>query len=1136
MTSLAEVVRVERRFQRSIRVDTDSGIAAALDGFVCAPSIAQALVGMATQVANTGQGAFTWTGPYGSGKSSLALALAALLGPDGPCRERARAAIGENAAGTLLGLLPPGPEGWTLVPVVGRRSDPETAVMAAVEGQRSGEHGTGSSDVVARLRAATAAAPGGGLLLVIDEMGKFLEHAVSGGGEAYFFQQLAEAAARSEGRLIVLGILHQAFDDYANRMSREVRAEWAKIQGRFTDVPINVAGEEQIALIACAIGGPKPPAGEAANAVRDAIRRNRPSVSMSLAGELALCWPLNPVVASLLGPLSRRRFGQNQRSVFGFLNSPEPCGFQEFLTATEARSGRTYDPPMLWDYLRANLEPSILASPDGHRWSLAVDAVERCDARGGGRTHSDLVKAVALIDLFKERSGLLSSPDVLAHALPGLAPPDLARAMEQLLAWSVVIHRKHAGAYSVYAGSDFDIDAAVGEARARASGIDFARMRSLAALQPVLAKRHYHRTGALRWFDVDLAPLEGGADAVRSARPRDGATGLFLLLVGTDAEAGEEADGLRRSAVEAAALAAIPVVVGSTRDNAVLRDLAAELLALEAVRTERAELNGDAVARREVDARIARTGADLEEWLRQAFVGTEWTVPASGAAGTSVAAPVQGDLAGLNLVASSLADRFYPASPLVHNELLNRVRPSSNAISAQKALLRAMVEGADLPRLGIGGYPAEGGLYTSLLGQTRLHRPQAGLGGAHHFAPPGISDDPANLAPLWTAAKDLLAEAGKAGAGIDALYRLWQAPPFGVRDGLLPVLSVAFLLSHIGRLSVYLDGSFQPRLEALLVERLVQDAGSVRLRWTEVSASQSQVMQGLAEVVASMGWAAVGGGSDALSIARGLVGVIDGLNPWTLRTSRISERARTVRDLVKSADDPNRFLLDDVPKLVPDIADIPATAAAVVETVRAGLSELTSAYAGMLRMLERTMLAELRIPEGSPHDIAELKVRAENIKDLTGNYRLDAFAGRLRAFEGGGMGMEAIASLAANKPPRDWIDRDVDQAAIEIAALAGAFVAAESLAHVKGRKDHRTVMALHVSDPGRPSPVRLDFHVTSDQEAEVSSLVASLWAALGNSGSGRDAKLAALVEVGARLAVAGHAEDGERAPRRRRAS
>ena len=79
MSSLAETVRVNRRFQRSIRVDTDIDDAVALEGFVCPPSSAQALISMSRQVSETGQGAFTWTGPYGTGKSSMAVALAALL-------------------------------------------------------------------------------------------------------------------------------------------------------------------------------------------------------------------------------------------------------------------------------------------------------------------------------------------------------------------------------------------------------------------------------------------------------------------------------------------------------------------------------------------------------------------------------------------------------------------------------------------------------------------------------------------------------------------------------------------------------------------------------------------------------------------------------------------------------------------------------------------------------------------------------------------------------------------------------------------------------------------------------------------------------------------------------------------------
>ena len=60
-----------------------------------------------------------------------------------------------------------------------------------------------------------------------------------------------------------------------------------------------------------------------------------------------------------------------------------------------------------------------MASPDGHRWAVAVDALERCEAMGGVELHVLLLKTIALIDLFKERSGLVARVDALRLALTG---------------------------------------------------------------------------------------------------------------------------------------------------------------------------------------------------------------------------------------------------------------------------------------------------------------------------------------------------------------------------------------------------------------------------------------------------------------------------------------------------------------------------------------------------------------------------------------------------------------------------------------------------------------------------------------------------------------------------------------------
>ena len=470
---LSDVVSVARRFQRSVRIDADLGAAGALHGFVCHGSSKVGLETMAKLMVESEQRAFTWTGPYGGGKSSLALALCASVGSDPKQRKLARALLGDLA--DLDKAFPAGKDNWLLVPVVGRRGDPVADIREAIAAAVAAESGTARTrrrkadpsgrDVIERLQGEAAARPKGGVLVVLDEMGKLLEGAEADGTDIHFFQELAEAASRCEGRMVVLGILHQAFEQYASRLGREVRDEWAKVQGRYVDIPIVTAIDEVIDLIGRAIVAERKHSANmtVAEDVAEAIRRRRPGSSDDLAARLDACWPLHPVTATLLGPVSRRRFGQNERSTFGFLASSEPEGLQEFLRSTPLTDGAVYDPARLWDYLRINLEPAILASPDGHRWAQGAEAVERCEGRGSP-LHIRLAKTIVIIDLFRNGSGLVPEPAVLHASLCDASGKEIEEALKDLQSWSVAVFREHLNAWAIYAGSDFDIGEAVEEA------------------------------------------------------------------------------------------------------------------------------------------------------------------------------------------------------------------------------------------------------------------------------------------------------------------------------------------------------------------------------------------------------------------------------------------------------------------------------------------------------------------------------------------------------------------------------------------------------------------------------------------------------------------------------------------------
>jgi hypothetical protein len=1114
MKLLAERIRIARRFQRSVRIDSDVADPKALDGFICPRSSAEVLLSMAKHVFETRQGAYTWTGPYGSGKSSLIIAVSALLNGDPELQRRASKIFGKTLTNAVWGALPLGTKGWRIVPVVGRRDNPTAVIGDALEeagivGRRP-RGGWTEQNLIAALLTAASERPRqyGGIVLFIDEMGKFLEAAAHDNNDIYVFQQLAEAASRSNGRFLLIGVLHQAFEEYAHRVSHEVRDEWSKIQGRFLDLAISTAPEEQVELISRAIESDHAidkPSAQAITVARK-VCGARSHDAERMAKLFESCWPLHSTVAGLLGPISRRRFGQNQRSIFGFLNSSEPHGFQYFIRSTG--EDEIYGPDRLWDYLRANLEPSILASPDGHRWALAADALERCEANGGDALHTRLLKTIAIIDLFKERSGLTASLDLLSACLPDIPLKTLKKALARLSEWSLINFKKFLDAYAVFAGSDFDVEQAIKAALDDVEGINFASLKELASLQPILAKRHYHETGTLRWFDIDLTTVRDVVETVQRYQPQNGTMGQFLLVIPTEGESAEKAAECCRKAVREDR--AWDVVVGLSDRSWAVVSLARELLAVEKVRHDRIELVGDSVARREVNARVSALQSLLESELRRTLDLAVWYRKRA-------AEPTHYRYADLNGLASELADRRFRSSPKLHNELLNRQKPSSNAIAAQNELLRRMVLREGEHRLGIKGFPAEGGLFASLLEGTGLYSERDGR---WQFVVPGeFGPDPSDLKPMWDAATAYMMAAEHRAVPVSELNVLWAKEPYGVKPGLMPVLSVAFILSLKNQLALYRNGVFRAKFDGVDVEYLAKDAAVLQLRWMSLSEGARTLLSSMAEIVRELDQHNALVHLEPIDVAKGLVALYQGLPNWTKRTSRLSSNAIRIRELFKRAQDPHKFLFDDIPTGLgnADAVDTSGAIEHVVSAVREGLRELLEAYPGMLFRLRDELLAELQVPNSSPQALAELRARAENIRQLAGDFRLEALIGRLSHYDGSETAFESIASLAADKPPREWVDPDLDRAAIDLAEMAQKFLRAETFARVKGRPEKRQAMAVVIGINGRPAPILKEFDLADSDRVAVDEVVGRVVAALESADTKRRTViLAALAELSVR--------------------
>lgn len=1090
---LSDIVQISHQYQRSIRIDADIGRADALDGYSFHATASAVVDGMCKQLATTNQRSFTWTGPFGGGKSSLAVALASALHPNHNLRNKARTALKLDSKPNFNKAFPV-QNGWLIIPIVGRRGsiikELNHSICTAQGKTFNDQKKLNAQCIINELLAEAKARPNDGVLIFIDEMGKFLEaSALDAGDDVYFFQELAEASARSEGRLVVIGVLHQSFAQYANRLGIDTRDDWAKVQGRYLDLPFVAASDEVVELIGNAIETKKRPEWirEASEIVASAIKAHRPTVGNNFALALEHCWPLHPAMAALLGPISKRQFGQNERSTFGFLSSVEPYGFRAYLQSTSAYPSPWYRPSDYWDYLRANLEPAILASSDGHRWSQAVEAVERAEAKSGNPLHVAMIKNIAVIDLFRNGSGLSANLQVLLSLFHDVPQEQIEEVLSKLASLKVALYKNYTGSWSVFEGSDFDIDSAINQALATSPGIDYNKLSQLMGLHQVVAKRHYHETGSMRWMELSLCSIEQAEKIATTYLPQRGEFGQFILALPDRDMAIHEA---RARAQNCSYERPWPVLVGIPDNHIRIALLAAELVALEQV-TRRHELEGDPVARREVYARLTATRSILADQLQTAVSMCKWYNGSD-----KVIEPG----AKLSPIASSLADNLYESCPRVWSELVNRDSISSNSVKARRDLLHAMINAEGQELLGIEGFPAERGLFETLLIAPDLYRLE---GGSWRFCEPSaVSSKGFN--ELWTVTRQLFSDTTTL-ISVKTVYDCWKT--IGMKQGLMPVYLTVFLLVYKANIAVYKEGMFIPRFSDADIDECLQDPSRFTLRWIAIDKDKEQILEGISSLLEDIG--EKGGAADPLEAARGLVAMIFNMPEWSRRTQHLGETAKTIRDMLLKANDPHKVLFVDLPSL------LGATdAATYLAALRSPLQEIATAYSSMLSEVESKMLEAL---DAKSNDLGSLRERAKLVAGISGHFRLDAFSTRVASYDGTQQALEGILSLAAEKPPRDWVDRHIDTAMLELAQFARRFREAEAFVAVKGREARSEAIALVIGTGADTTTISRSFVISEKHRQTVESKAAELTSMLQSQGYETDVLLAIIAKISLQL-------------------
>lgn len=1104
MTKLAEIVKVERRFALSARIDTDLNGTPPLTGYVMQASVRKSLVAMLNGIAEGSQYGFTWTGPYGGGKSCAALLVANLVAGHKKQRLLAEAIVGPDLVEGFSSAFPGRGRAWDVLALTGRRTSLTAALAEAAAEKFDWSDATRASarDERALIDQLEAhARQRGGLLLIIDELGKFLEHATGSAGDVHILQDLAERAARSDGRLVVIGILHQSFEQYANRLSRAGRNEWAKVQGRYQNVPFVAQADEVAALIARAIGSDHAPTAAKVIAARtaEAISHRRPVDVASLTEVLTQTWPLHPVSALLLGPVSRQRFAQNERSVFGFLSSAEPSGFQAHLARTDISDTAWYGPDQLWDYLIANFGSALSVGPESNRMMLAMEAVEKAALYGSLAVK--LAKAAAVIELFRNGSGLAVADDILLLCAPEAKKSEITAAIDELVTRAILIRQPRLGGYALFAGSDFDLDEAISKVGLKLDADALADLPSRLGIGPVAAKSHYFSTGALRTFDViiqfaDESPQSPAAWAKRAAaslaKTKRRAAGLLVMLLPDprtfDAPVKVAAKQLSLELENLGVLAG----VAASEQVYVLRDHATDLYALDRIEETHPQLEGDRIARRELSARKALIAEIVRSDLLKAFSSARWW-----AFGDSAKDPEGKKLDGrqLTVVASALASAAFSSAPVIQSELLYRDKPSTAAMAGLRTLMYAMVSKADAPDLGIENFPVERGLYLTIVRPLGLHRQDEK--GDWRFTDPGDDRAGRSLGAAWSK----LAEKR---VNLAALFDTWSGRPYGIKRGVMPVLALSYMLAHRNAVAVYVDGVFQPAIDDIVADRMLQDPSAIEFRRISRSKRDEAFVQQLAALLSTK---AAPVEAKALPVASALYQRFHALPLWAQRTQALPEKVRTVRDIVLKASDPEALLFSD---LASAIEREPDPGVSVVSA----LHQAEDAYPKMLDSLRKSLAERLGV---DPKTFEGIGPRSSTASGVSAELRTDAFIMRAGAFEGGGGDIEGLASLLVHKPPRNWSDREQEQAVFELAKLCLRFREAETFAAVRDRSPTSQAISVMVGLDPKEKPLFHAFQVSKQELAAADRAADDLMTQLRAKGMRPAVELAALARIVERL-------------------
>lgn len=789
---------------------------------------------------------------------------------------------------------------------------------------------------------------GYGLAIVIDEFGKFLEYAAHSNPDhdLYFIQQLAEFVNDPNRHMMFITVLHQNFSTYGVGLRREQREEWEKVKGRLKELTFNEPVEQLLELAADFTNHRQQARSEheLAQLVESidlsASFAHRHRLSTEFAAKLL---PFDILAVSVLTQ-ALQRYGQNERSLFTFLNANDYRGINNY----DADEHPYYNLVCVYEYLAHNYESLLNSVNNPHyaQWGVIRRTVERAEAELAEDivgTATKLIQVIGLLNIFAPDGAKINSTFLSEYGQLAIGLTNVSEALVELETRKLVRYIRFKDTFVLFEGTDLNIELALMEAEGKVDPINNVAplLQEHFDFPLLLAKGISFRTGTPRIFQFHLS------EEPDTVKPDGMIDGTINLVFSGD---------LDLSILQTSISPENPTVLyGVYKNSNQIRHALFEIAKINYVLGINRD---DRVAVRELQRLKAE---QIDQLNRQMLDGLYDDSAITWVWCGDIQAVT--DPRKLNIILSHICETVYSQTPVFHYEMVNRSKVSSAVATARRYFFRALVDSWQNADLGFPSerVPAEKGIYLTFLKQTGIHRQEG---------EEWILDEPTDpdFQILWNACMQFLEGARTTPRDLKQLVDLLSQPPFKLKEGFISFWVPTFIFAKREEFALYYEGTYVHQIVSDTLDLIEKDPSKFRLKTFAVDGVRLQffnrcrtfLQQTPSERISNTGF---------IETIRPFLTFYRSLPLYTQQTQRLDPKTIRLREVIAKATDPEKTFFEDFPTalgfgtLEQESVD-DRTIEAFIDQLQESIRELRSCYDGLVDRIEGFVFDLLGIVDG----------------------------------------------------------------------------------------------------------------------------------------------------------------------------